>query len=69
MINYFSHCPSEDAIAFNEKRGNCENYIMETKYDIAVGYLLLMAVWANEAVFQLTMSACNLFSLLKIDFV
>ena len=50
-----------------EKRGNCENYIKEAKYDMAVGHLLLQSFWANEAIFQLMMLAYNL--LFKMDFV
>ncbi|MBP2643747.1 MAG: transposase [Firmicutes bacterium] len=50
-----------------EKRGNCENYIKEAKYDMNVGSLLLKSFWANEAVFQLMMLAYNLFLLFKFD--
>ena len=50
-----------------EKRGNCENYIKESKYDMNVGSLLLKSFWANEAVFQLMMLAYNLFLLFKFD--
>ena len=55
-------------IEFYEKRGNCENYIKEAKYDLAVGHLLLQSFWANEAIFQLMMLAYNLFLLFKMDF-
>ena len=48
-------------VEFYEKRGNCENYIKEAKYDMAVGHLLLQSFWANEAIFQLMMLAYNLF--------
>jgi hypothetical protein len=44
-----------------EKRGNCENYIKEVKYDMAVGLLLLKSFWANEAVIQMMMLAYNFF--------
>jgi hypothetical protein len=32
---------SVEVVEFYEKRGNCENYIKEAKYDMAVGHLLL----------------------------
>ncbi|HEX9974079.1 MAG TPA: IS1380 family transposase [bacterium] len=59
---------SEAVVDFYEKRGNCENYIKEAKYDMAVGHLLLQSFWANEAIFQLMMLAYNLFLLFKMDF-
>lgn len=59
---------SEEVVDFYEKRGNCENYIKEAKYDMAVGNLLLQSFWANQAIFQLMMLAYNLFLLLKMDF-
>jgi len=59
---------SEAVVEFYEKRGNCENYIKEAKYDMAVGHLLLQSFWANEAIFQLMMLAYNLFLLFKMDF-
>jgi len=34
---------------------------------MAVGHLLLKSFWANEAVFQMMMLACNLFLLFKFD--
>jgi hypothetical protein len=34
---------------------------------MAVGHLLLQSFWANEAIFQLTMMAYNLFLLFKMD--
>ena len=53
-----------------EKRGNSENYIKEAKYDMAVGHLLLISFWANEAIFQMMMMlAYNLFLLFKFDFL
>jgi hypothetical protein len=58
---------SEEVVSFYEKRGNCENYIKEAKYDMAVGHLLLKSFWANEAIFQLMMLAYNLFLLFKLD--
>ncbi|MBM3138380.1 MAG: IS1380 family transposase [Chloroflexi bacterium] len=58
---------AEAMVAFYEKRGNAENYIKEAKYDMAVGHLLLRSFWANEAIFQLTMMAYNLFLLFKMD--
>ena len=59
---------SEEVAEFYEKRGNCENYIKEAKYDMAVGHLLLQSFWANEAIFQLMLLAYNLFLLSKMDF-
>jgi hypothetical protein len=58
----------EEVIEFYEKSGNCENYIKEAKYDMAVGHLLLQSFWANEAIFQLMMLTYNLFLLFKMDF-
>ncbi len=58
----------EEVVEFYEKRGNCENYIKEAKYDMAVGHLLLQSFWANEAIFQLMMLTYNLFLLFKMDF-
>ncbi len=50
----------EEGVEFYEKRGNCENYIKEARYDMEVGHLLLQSFWANEAIFQIMMltSAC-----------
>ena len=59
---------SEEVVLFYEKRGNCENYIKEAKYNMAVGHLLLQSFWANDAIFQLMMLAYNLFLLFKMDF-
>jgi hypothetical protein len=58
---------SEEVATSYEKRGNCENYIKEAKYDMSVGHLLLKSFWANEAVFQLMMLSYNLFLLFKFD--
>jgi hypothetical protein len=58
----------EEVVEFYEKRGNCENYIKEAKYDMAVGHVLLQSFWANEAIFQLMMLTYNLFLLFKMDF-
>ena len=63
-----SDLSSEEVVLFYEKRGNCENYIKEAKYDMSVGHLLLQSFWANEAIFQLMMLAYNLFLLFKMDF-
>jgi hypothetical protein len=60
---------SEEVVDFYQKRGNCENYIKEAKYDMAVGRLLLKSFWSNEAIFQLMMLTYNLFLLFKIDMV
>ena len=57
----------DEVVEFYQKRGNCENYIKEAKYDMAVGHLLLKSFWSNEAIFQLMMLAYNLFLLFKID--
>jgi hypothetical protein len=57
----------ENVVASYDQRGRCENYITETKYDMAVAHFLLQSFWANEAVFQLMMMAYNLFLLLKLD--
>jgi hypothetical protein len=59
----------EEIVDFYQKRDNCENYIKEAKYDMAVGHLLLKSFWANEAIFQLMMLAYNLFLLFKMDMV
>ena len=59
---------SEEVVNFYQKRGNCENYIKEAKYDMA-GHLLLKSFWPYEAIFKLMMLAYNLFLLFKIDFV
>jgi hypothetical protein len=59
----------KEVVEFYQKRGNCENYIKEGKYDMAVDHLLLQSFWANEAIFQLIMLTYNLFLLFKIDMV
>jgi hypothetical protein len=59
---------SEEVVEFYEKRGDCENYIKEARYDMAVGRLLLQSFWANEAIFQLMRLAYHLFLLFKMDF-
>lgn len=61
--------PSEKVVILYEKRGKCENYIKEAKYDMAVCPLLLKSFWANEAIFQMMMLAYNLFLLFKFDFL
>jgi len=61
--------PCEKVVSSYEKRGNCENYIKEAKYDMAVGHLLLKSFWANEAIFQMMMLAYNLFLLFKFEFL
>jgi hypothetical protein len=40
-----------DMVIFYEKRGNPENHIKETKYDINIGSLKMKSFWANEAFF------------------
>ena len=42
-----------DTVKFYEKRGNCENYIKESKYDMNIGSLKMKSFWANEASFRL----------------
>ncbi len=59
--------PCEKVVISYEKRGNCENYIKEAKYDMAVGHILLKTFWANEAIFQMMMLSYNLFLLFKFD--
>lgn len=56
-----------DTVKFYEKRGNCENYIKETKYDMNIGSLKMKSFWANEAFFQLMMLVYNIFLLFKMD--
>ena len=56
-----------DTVKFYEKRGNCENYIKETKYDMNVGSLKMKSFWANEAFFQIIMLVYNIFLLFKMD--
>ncbi|MDD3862983.1 MAG: IS1380 family transposase [Clostridia bacterium] len=56
-----------DTVKFYEKRGNCENYIKETKYDMNIGSLKMKSFWANEAFFQLMMLVYNIFLLFKLD--
>ena len=40
-----------------------------SKYDMAVGHLLLKSLWANEAIFRLMMLAYNPFLLFNSDMV
>jgi len=56
---------SEKVVLFYEERGNCENYIKKSKYDMNVGILILHSFWANEAIFQLTMMTYNIFCYLR----
>ena len=56
-----------DTVKFYEKRGNCENYIKETKYDMNIGSLKMKSFWANEAFFQIMMLVYNIFLLFKTD--
>ena len=60
---------SEEVVLFYEKRGNCENYIKESKYDMNVGTLILHSFWANEAIFQLMMMSYNIFLLFKTSYM
>lgn len=54
-------------VKFYERRGNCENYIKESKYDMNIGSLKMKDFWANEAFFQLMMLVYNIFLLFKLD--
>jgi len=56
---------SNEILEFYKKRGNCENYIKESKYDMNVGTMLLHSFWANEAIFQLQMLVYNIFLMFK----
>jgi hypothetical protein len=56
-----------DTVKFYEKRGNCENYIKETKYDMNIGSLKMKSFWANEAFFQIMMLVYNIFLLFKME--
>jgi len=44
---------ANEAVDFYKKRGTCENYIKESKYDMNVGTMILKSFWANEAIFQI----------------
>ena len=48
LLDHASDEAGEIGIDFNEKLGNCENYIKEAKYDMAVGDLLLKSFWERE---------------------
>lgn len=54
---------TEEVFLFYEKRGNCENYIKKSKYDMNVRRLILHSFWVNEAIFQLMMLTYNIFLL------
>lgn len=56
---------ADEAVDFYKKRGTCENYIKESKYDMNIGTLLLKSFWANEAIFQIQMLVYNLFLMFK----
>jgi len=58
---------STETVKFYEKRGNCENYIKEAKYNMNIGSLKMDSFWANEAYFQVMMLVYNIFLLFKID--
>jgi len=40
-----------DTVKFYEKRGNCENYIKETKYDMNIGSLKMKSFSRKGSVF------------------
>ena len=48
------------------RRGNAENYIKETKYDMNIGSIKMKSFWASEAYFQIMMEVSNIFLLFKI---
>jgi len=54
-------------VKFYEKRGKCENYIKETKYDMNIGSLKMKSFWANGAFFQIMMLLYEIFLLFKMD--
>lgn len=56
-----------ETVKFYEKRGNCENYIKETKYDMNIDSLKMKSFWANEAFSQIIMLVYNIFLLFKMD--
>ena len=56
---------ANEAVDFYKKRGTCENYIKESKYDMNVGTMILKSFWANEAIFQIQMLVYNLFLIFK----
>ncbi len=56
-----------DTVKFCEKRGNCENYIKDTKYDMNIGSLKMESFRANEAFSQIMMMVYNIFLLFKMD--
>jgi hypothetical protein len=56
-----------ETFKFYAKRGNSENYIRETKYDMNIGKLKMHSFWSNEAFFQIMMLVYNIFLLFKMD--
>jgi hypothetical protein len=56
---------ANEAVDFYKKRGTCENYIKESKYDMGIGKMILNSFWANEAIFQIQMLVYNLFLMFK----
>lgn len=60
---------ANEAVDFYKKRGTCENYIKESKYDMNIGTMLLKSFWANEAIFQIQMFVYNLFLMFKQEYV
>lgn len=52
-----------------KRRGNAENYIKETKYDMNIGSVKTQSFWANEAFFQIMMIVYNIFLLFKMTFM
>jgi Transposase DDE domain group 1 len=51
------------------RRGNAENYIKETKYDMNIGSVKMKSFWASEAYFQIMMVVYNIFLLFKMEFL
>ena len=58
-----------EALELYKKRGTCENYIKESKYDMNIGTMLLSSFWANEAIFQIQMLVYNIFLLFKQEYL
>ncbi|HBK70247.1 MAG TPA: IS1380 family transposase, partial [Flavobacteriaceae bacterium] len=72
--NYFIYVTNmelelSESIYFYQKRGNSENYIKESKYDLNIGTLLLKPFWANEALFQIAMLVYNIFLMFKMAYL
>lgn len=51
-----------DIVKFYEKRGNCENYIKETKYNMNIGSLTMMLVYNIFLLFKMDKTSINEYS-------